>query len=217
MIKRMGLLRRREGMDVSDFRRHWSGRHAQLALSMPGVVKYTQNRVDRVLWEKAEGDSFQLDGVVELFFANNDSMAAAQASEIGRRLIPEDELLFLSGWTLCIVDTEGPHDYDGAAKVIVAAVRAPGVCNADFSAILSSVSADSRSGVRKLAFNWTKRVASRPALWHEPKEPQVLAVLWFEDSAAARTEFAAGSPLTTALENVSIKSGAYAVDALTIK
>ncbi len=125
MIKRMTLLARKEGTSVSDFRAYWSGCHAQLALCMDGIAKYTQNRVEKTLWKSGGGSGcFDVDGIVELYFESDELMSEAQRSAVGSRYIPEDEPNFLRGWTLCVVDHEDEaKEQTGVKVILVAALR----------------------------------------------------------------------------------------------
>ena len=83
MMKRMTLLAKREGLSTSDFRSYWAGPHAALALGMDGISKYTHNRVDKVLWTTDGAPRFCIDGIVELYFRDEDAMRDAQASTVG--------------------------------------------------------------------------------------------------------------------------------------
>jgi uncharacterized protein (TIGR02118 family) len=124
VIKRMTLLARKQGLSTEDFRAHWAGPHAQLALRMAGIARYVQNRVEEPLWHTGSAPAFDVDGIVELFFTDTEAMRLAQASDIGTTLIPEDEPRFLKGWTLCVVESEGDESTGRGVKVL-APFRAP--------------------------------------------------------------------------------------------
>lgn len=211
MIKRMTLLARREETSTSMFRTYWAGSHAQLALSLPGVCKYTQNRVDGVLWQDESGEPFRIDGIVELFFTDADTMATAQASDTGRLLIPEDEPKFLKGWTLCVVDTEGPHDHAGV-KVLLPIAVTPGIAIDDAAAALRDVS--SVAGCAAVAINRVRHHAKRDRLWCEPVPPDLVAVYWFDGKDSAIAAFAPGGVFDITLKSLTRKASALLCDPL---
>ena len=213
MIKRMTLLARREETSTSMFRAYWAGGHAQLALSLPGVCKYTQNRVDDILWQDGSGEPFRIDGIVELFFTDADIMAAAQTSDTGRLLIPEDEPNFLKGWTLCVVETDGPHDHPGVKVLLPVAVTA-GMAIGDAAGALRDVS--SVAGCTAVAINTVLHHARRERLWCEPIPPDLVAVYWFDGKDAAVAAFARGGVLDTTLKGLARKASALLCDPLTI-
>ena len=183
-MKRMTLLAKREDMRIETFRSHWSGRHAQLALSLPGVCKYTQNRVESELLSLPHTGAFHVNGIVELFFTDEDAMKQAWNSDTGSRIIPDDELLFLRGWTLSIVETDGPHDHVGA-KVIVPIALRDGISVE--AACLTLRDAALGAGATQIASNRVISSHERPRLWSEPVPPELFFVCWFEtvDQACA--------------------------------
>lgn len=212
-MKRMTLLARREGMQVAAFRDHWAGAHAQLALSLKGVCKYTQNRADETLLEISNGDPFAVDGIVELFFTDEAAMARDQATETGRKLIPEDEPNFLHGWTLCIVETDGPHD-DVGTKVLLPIALAEGQ---DRDAAVEMVRAACRTqGATAFAANRVLRYAKRERLWCEPLAPDVIVACWFPDADVARKAFRSTGKPADLIRSISRKASAVLCDPLKI-
>ena len=209
----MTLLARREGTSTSAFRDHWAGGHARLALSLPGVCKYTQNRVDAVLWQDGSGEPFRVDGIVELFFTDADIMATAQATDTGSRLIPEDEPRFLKGWTLCVVETDGPHDHAGVKVLLPIAVKA-GMPIGDAAAALRDIA--SVAGCTAVAINTVLHHARRDRLWCEPVAPDLLAAYWFDDTDSAVRAFSQGGVADQTLTKLARKASALLCDPLTI-
>lgn len=183
MKKRMTLLARKDGLSTADFRNYWAGPHAALALGMDGISKYTHNRVDKILWTSKDGPSFSIDGIVELYFRDEDAMREAQASNIGRRHIPADEPNFLKGWTLCIVDAEGDEAsaHDRPVKVIVPFLLGTS-SREGFGHALTQYA---REASLRFSMNWTVSTARRERLWFEPLPPDGFAVLWFASVASA--------------------------------
>ena len=215
MKKRLTLLARKEGMSASDFRHYWSGPHAKLALGMAGIAKYTQNRVDKVLWCSGAEPAFSADGIVELFFASDEAMRIAQGSDIGSRYIPEDEPNFLRGWTLCVVDPEGEGGgKDLATKVMVPFVRTTLGGKDRLAAALAQLS--SQSGIHG-SLDWTASTASRQRLWSEPVPPMGFVTLRFESVAAAHQALDEGSALRALLGAQLEGATAYLVDELVLR
>ncbi|MFM0125191.1 MULTISPECIES: EthD domain-containing protein [unclassified Paraburkholderia] len=217
MIKRMTLLARKDGTSVSDFRAYWAGCHAELALCMNGISSYTQNRVDKVLWQLSDDDGcFQVDGVVELCFENENVMHEAQSSAVGSKYIPEDEPNFLRGWSLCVVENDEEQTEPKGVKVIVLAVMKTAASKSDLRMAVKDANDAQRSPAR-LAFNWTSRTASRERLWSEPSPPDALVSLWFENVADAHAAFESGGRYERALLSVSDRAAAYLINTLVVK
>lgn len=213
LIKRMTLLARRDGTSTSAFRTYWAGNHAQLALSLPGVCKYTQNRVDNVLWKDGSDEPFCVDGIVELFFTDAEIMAVAQASDTGSLLIPEDEPKFLRGWTLCVVETDGPHDHTGV-KVLVPIAVQPGIAVTDAADKLRDVTRV--VGCTAVSINTVLQNAKRDRLWSEPVPPDLIAVYWFESVNSAVGAFSEHGVFNDVLVDIARKASALRCDPLTI-
>jgi hypothetical protein len=216
MIKRMTLLSRKEGTTTSDFRAYWSGCHAQLALCMRGITKYTQNRVDKTLFALSDEEGcFSIDGIVELCFEDDEVMSVAQASAVGSRYIPEDEPNFLRGWSLCVVEHES-EDVPPGVKVMVAAALKEEFSRKEFADVFASANQEG-SVAASIGLNWTVRTAKRERLWSEPVSPDVIASLWFENVAHAHAAFELGGPIARALAQTTTRSAAYLIDTLIVR
>ncbi|MGO4317857.1 EthD domain-containing protein [Agrobacterium sp. MCAB5] len=214
MLKRMTLLAKREDLGIETFRTHWAGNHAQLALSLPGVCKYDQNRVDEELLSIPPTGAFSAQGIVELYFTDDGAMKLAQASETGAVKIPEDELLFLKGWSLNLVETEGPHDGDGT-KVMIPLVFQDGVDVHSASDALRL--AGRESGATEVSLNHVTASHARPRLWSEPVSPDIIVVLWFGTTGQARDAFAPGSTINAAIAKFASLASVYLCDTLKLK
>jgi hypothetical protein len=213
MMKRMTLLAKKEGLSTSDFRSYWAGPHGALALGMDGISKYTHNRVDKVLWTTDGAPRFCIDGIVELYFRDEDAMRDAQASTVGRRHIPSDEPVFLKGWTLCIVDTEG----DEASRTNPVKVMVPFLLgNSSRETLGIAVTRYAREANLRLELNWTASTARRERLWSEPSPPDGFLVLWFDSVAAAHDAFDEGRICSVMSANVG-SATAYLIDVLSIR
>lgn len=90
--KRITYLRKRDDQDAGQFRAHWSGPHARIAVRLPGVLAYRQNHVIET-WSTG---GQHVDGIVELWFIDDDSAAAGYGSDVADQLVV-DEQRFLSG------------------------------------------------------------------------------------------------------------------------
>ena len=214
MIKRMTLLAKKDGSSISDFRAYWAGCHADLALCMDGITSYTQNRVEKRLWQAPDASGqFSVDGVVELCFENNEVMSRAQQSHVGSEYIPEDEPNFLHGWTLCVVTHEDEPGERPGVKVLVLATMKDAVSRADFKEAVVKANSSSASPV-ELSFNWTEKSAKRERLWAEPVAPNVLLAMWFGNTAQAHDAFRADSELVTQVSRLSSHASAYLINAL---
>lgn len=212
MMKRMTLLAKKEGLSTSDFRAYWAGPHAQLALCMDGIARYEHNRVDKVLWASGGKPSFDVDGVVELYFADADSMRLAQASEVGRKFIPADEPLFLKGWTLCVVDALGDEPEESPVKVLI-----PFHARADMRDTLwSELQRIAADGIN-IELNWTVSTAKRERLWAEPAPPTGIVCVWFSSVAKAHEAFEPASKLRDAVERNTSDGIAYLINHLRIR
>lgn len=213
-MKRMTLLAKKDGTSTSDFRSYWAGPHAALALGMEGISKYTHNRVDKVLWSTDDPPRFTVDGIVELYFRDEDAMRAAQASTVGRSHIPADEPIFLKGWTLCIVETEG-DEFDMRKKPVK--VLVPFLLKTSSKDALSLAVTRLASEVnQQFALNWTVSTARRERLWSEPSPPDGFAVFWFDSVATAHDAFDEG-PLCNLLAAHSATATAYLINELPIR
>lgn len=91
MPKRITYLTKRTDISLSDFRAHWSTSHAAIAMGLPGVEAYRQNHI-----VAPESPRYGFDGIVELWFRDEEVVAAGIESDVADRLI-EDEPRFLSG------------------------------------------------------------------------------------------------------------------------
>ena len=90
VIKRVSLVRRKEGMGREEFLAHWMGPHAEIVRQLPGVrgLRFgvvTQWSPEEAFW----------DGVGEVWFDSIEAANAAFAAEPHRSLLVADRLSFL--------------------------------------------------------------------------------------------------------------------------
>ena len=85
-LKRMSLLRRRGDISPETFAHEWNVRHAALVKTLPGVLGYRQNLITHREVPKGQVvdyDGLPIDGIVELWFENTETLNAAFASPQG--------------------------------------------------------------------------------------------------------------------------------------
>ena len=83
-VKRLGILRKKEGMTHEQFVQHWMGTHATLCCKLPNLRRYSVNLVDRERFPK-----FGYDGFSELWFDSEEDMKAAFESPEGVTLLAD--------------------------------------------------------------------------------------------------------------------------------
>lgn len=105
--KRVTYLERRDDFSVDDFRQYWATKHAAIAVLLPDVISYRQNVIVSRGVVANGGPEYRLDGIVELWFSNEESAGDGFDSDVADRLI-EDEEKFLSGLTGIGVHSQGP-------------------------------------------------------------------------------------------------------------
>jgi|SRR5580704_3066932 uncharacterized protein (TIGR02118 family) len=87
MIKTVALLARKDGLSHEEFVKHWAEIHAPLAYACPGVARYTQTVVkSSSIRTDVPGMDVAIDGVAELWFADQAALDLFNASPATRRL-----------------------------------------------------------------------------------------------------------------------------------
>mgnify|MGYP001616700173 CR=1 FL=1 len=82
--KRLGILRRKDGISHEEFVDHWLKRHAALCVKLPGLRRYAVNLVER-----GRFPYFDYDGFSELWFDSEADLNAAMQSPEGRTLLAD--------------------------------------------------------------------------------------------------------------------------------
>jgi len=88
MIKTVSLLVRKDGSSHQDFVKHWRDIHGPLAHACPGVARYTQTDIKSSSF-RTDGVGaldVSVDGIAELWFADQAALDAFNASPATRRL-----------------------------------------------------------------------------------------------------------------------------------
>lgn len=107
LLHRISFLRRRADVDAATFAHEWRGEHARLIRQMPGVMGYRQNLVTARQVVKGTPCSYEelpIDGVVELWFSDTETLDAAFASPIGVRTMAHAQT-FIDEITAFLVET----------------------------------------------------------------------------------------------------------------
>ncbi len=82
--KRLGILRKKDGLTHEQFVEHWMGTHATLCQKLPKLRRYSVNLVDRTRFPK-----FGYDGFSELWFDSEADLIAAFESPEGKTLLAD--------------------------------------------------------------------------------------------------------------------------------
>jgi uncharacterized protein (TIGR02118 family) len=82
--KRLGILRKKEGMPYDAFKKHWLEVHAALCVKLPGMRRYSVNFVDRERFPH-----FPYDGFSELWFDDEAALVASLGSPEGKTLLAD--------------------------------------------------------------------------------------------------------------------------------
>lgn len=108
MIKRVSLIRRRQGMSREAFRAHWTGPHADIVRQLPGVRGLRFGLVESWTPEEAGWD-----GIGEVWFDSIEAALAAFKTEPFLSMLVEDRKIFMGEAQSCFVTektvVEPPH------------------------------------------------------------------------------------------------------------
>ena len=97
MIKRISILKRKDGLGDAEFDHRWLVQHAAIVRQVAGVAGYVQNRV-------APGSNDgSIDGIAELWFADAATMERVLASPDWQKVVA-DAREFVAGVTSLSVE-----------------------------------------------------------------------------------------------------------------
>ena len=82
--KRLGILRKKDGITHEQFVEHWLKTHAPLCVKLPGLRRYSVNLVDRQRFP-----NFDYDGFSELWFDSEEALVAALQGPEGKTLLAD--------------------------------------------------------------------------------------------------------------------------------
>jgi uncharacterized protein (TIGR02118 family) len=107
LIKRMTTLKRRADISAEKFKAEWFDVHSVLVKRLPQVKGYTQN----LIFDRSHGrgrpakyEDLPIDGIVELWFTDVDSLNAGFASDAGRTLMTH-ATEFIAAMSTFLVET----------------------------------------------------------------------------------------------------------------
>jgi uncharacterized protein (TIGR02118 family) len=187
MPKRITYLEKRDGMSREDFRAHWSTTHADIARDLPGVIAYRQNHVRPFLVLPSCGDAYAVDGIVELWFANESVVHAGFESDVAQRLAA-DETNFLSGLTGGAVSANEPYEVSPSKLWLLARWCCEAAVDREAVTAWADRVVDEWPGALGASVNFLSPDApllTRSALRTEPRIPQVAIAFSFANEAAA--------------------------------
>ena len=107
LIKRMTTLNRRPDVSAEKFQEEWFDVHSVLVKRLPQVKGYTQN----LIFDRSHGrgkpatyDELPIDGIVELWFTDTDSLNEGFASDAGKTLMTH-ATEFIAAMSTFLVET----------------------------------------------------------------------------------------------------------------
>jgi uncharacterized protein (TIGR02118 family) len=110
MLKIVAFFKRKPGISVEEFDRHWGTRHADLVRRLPGIRRYVQNPTLASGYRRREPI---YDGVAEAWFDDGEALRVSGASA-HYRAVKADEPSFIDGTSIASVVTEEVVVVDGA-------------------------------------------------------------------------------------------------------
>jgi uncharacterized protein (TIGR02118 family) len=133
MVKIVAFFKRKPGISVEEFDRHWGTRHADLVRRLPGIRRYVQNSTLASGYRRHEP---VYDGVAEAWFDGGEALRTSGASR-EYAAVKADEPNFIDGASLGSVITDevvvvDGADDAGAAKLIAFLNRRPDLEPATF-------------------------------------------------------------------------------------
>lgn len=111
MVKLIAFFKRKAGISVDAFQKHWRTAHAELVVRQPGLRRYVQNHTLESAYRTREP---VYDGVAEAWFDNTEAMRKlAPTGEY--RAVREDEANFIDPDQIDMVITDEVVIVDGTA------------------------------------------------------------------------------------------------------
>jgi len=93
MAKGIGFVKRKPGMPIADFQRHWRETHAPLAAQFPGLRRYEQSHTRLIAYSQVREPRW--DGISIIWFDDSKALRAAQKSKEFERA-REDDVNFVA-------------------------------------------------------------------------------------------------------------------------
>jgi len=194
MITAISLMRRRDDVPLSEFRRHWLDVHGPLVCMFPALRNYVQCHV---LASPANNDlarSMRIDGFPLLIFANDQDRAKAHGSA-AMAACNEDSKLFIGAVARIMAEPDDVVTVDGhAGRARLMVLYPEGSDGASIARHVDQLGAMPRlRGLRRYNVLQQGR-APRSVIPHLQVNAAALAQVWFDslvdlECAAAEIEF----------------------------
>lgn len=187
MVKLIAFFKRRSGLSVEAFSEHWSTRHAELVVKLPGLRRYVQSHTLASVYATREP---AYDGVARAWFDDTDAMRAL-SDRPEYAAVRSDEANFIDPASMASIIAEdhvivdAPPPADGVVNLAFL-TRKAGLPVDEFQAYWRDVHgpiAASIPGLRRYVQSHTRRsiydAGGTPA-WDG------VALAWFDDTDAMR-------------------------------
>lgn len=187
--KRVTYLEKRDDLSREQFGVYWATEHARIAKDLPGVVRYLQNHVNHLEPCPAGDDPYRVDGIVELWFGDENATSAGYASDVADRLVV-DEKKFLGGLTGGPVDAAAHHDAWPHKVWLLGRWAADGEAGrAAVEAWINALAPELPEplGLDTNVLQPDARLLLRAGLRREEEIPEMAVALGYSDSIAARS------------------------------
>lgn len=188
MVKVIAFFKRKAGVSVADFQRHWRTQHAELVVRLPGLRRYVQNHTNASGYRKKEPD---FDGVAEAWFDDTDALRVSGSSP-GYARVKEDEANFIAADSLrSLITNEIPivegNVAEGGAKMIAFLNKRPDISAREFQDHWREKHAPLAARIPGLRRYVQCHV--HPGIYEAGREPAYdgVPISWFDDLAALRS------------------------------
>lgn len=104
MAKAVGFVRRKPGMPVEAFQRHWRDVHGPLGAAIPTVRRYVQSHTRLAAYDRGREPAW--DGIAIVWFDDSAALRAATATPEWDRAKADDESFIAPGPVSFIITTE---------------------------------------------------------------------------------------------------------------
>ena len=187
MVKIVIFFKRKPGMSVEDFQKHWRTTHADIIVRLPGIRRYVQSHVLASAYRKGEP---VCDGVAESYFDDTQAMKAlARMPEYAAVLADEPNFIDAASMGSIITDEYVIKDAEvpeTALKSIDLVNRKSGMSVDDFQKYWRDVHGPlctAARAMRRYVQNHTRR-----AIYDSGRTPPYdgVAMAWFDDMQALR-------------------------------
>jgi uncharacterized protein (TIGR02118 family) len=187
MVKIVIFFKRKPGMSVEDFQKHWRTVHADIIVRLPGIRRYVQSHVLASGYRKGEP---VYDGVAESYFDDTQAMKAlAKTPEYAAVLADEPNFLDRASMGSIITDEYVIKDAPApanAVKSIDFVNRKAGMSVDEFQKYWKDVHGplcNTASAMRRYVQNQTRR-----SIYESGRTPPFdgVAMTWFDDMQALR-------------------------------